>query len=74
MADRIQFKNVIPIDPELAKALQGTGSAPATEEELHEQRISFAFGNALGADAITKETVRRASQQITLLSSEPERH
>jgi len=40
-----------------------------TEEELREQRISFAFGNA-PADAknITKDSVRHASANIKLRS------
>jgi hypothetical protein len=42
---------------------------PVTEDELHEQRISFAFGNApASAKNITKDSVRKASQQIKLLA------
>ena len=66
MADRKQFDNVPAPNPELARLL-ANGRA-ATEEELKEQRISFAFGNApADADDITKESVRIASNSISLL-------
>jgi len=44
MADRKQFFGDIEADPDLKRMLEG--SSPVTEEDLHEQRISFAFGNA----------------------------
>lgn len=66
MPDRKQFQNVEPADPELLRLLEASREKPATEEELHEQRISFAFGNALNSDAITKESVRNASRKISL--------
>jgi hypothetical protein len=48
--------------------LRKSKDVPVTEEELHEQRISFAFGNApANADHITKESVRQTSKQIKLL-------
>lgn len=65
MADRKQFFGEIKADPELKKMLEE--SRPATEEELREQRISFAFGNApADAKSITKDSVRQASQHIRL--------
>jgi len=68
MADRKQFFGDLQADPELKKALEASRHIPVTEEELHEQRISFAFGNA-PADAkdITKESVLQASKHIRLL-------
>ncbi len=68
MADRKQFFGEIKPDPELAKLLEASRHIEITEEELHEQRISFAFGNAPSADAenITKESVRQASEHIRL--------
>lgn len=67
MADRKQFDNVPAPSEELVRLLS-SGRA-ATEDELKEQRISFAFGNApVGSeDRITKESVRIASQSISLL-------
>ncbi len=66
MPDRKQFQNVEPADPELLRLLEASREKSATEEELHEQRISFAFGNALNSEAITKDSVRNASRKISL--------
>lgn len=66
MADRKQFENVPVPDPELVRILNESRSRPVTEEELREQRISFAFGNAPDSKLITKESVRQASQHIKL--------
>jgi hypothetical protein len=66
MADRKQFENVPAPDPELVRLLKETSDRPVSEDELHEQRVSFAFGNALGSESITKESVRHASQNIKL--------
>jgi len=68
MADRQQFQNVPALDAELVRLLDASRSRPITEEELHEQRISFAFGNApMNAQRITKDSVRLASKNIKLL-------
>lgn len=67
MADRKQFENVPAPDPELIHLLEETKEQPVTEEELREQRISFAYGNApTDATTITKESVRHASENIKL--------
>ena len=68
MADRKQFENVTAPDPELMRLLDASRSRLVTEEELREQRISFAFGNAPADSAlITKDSVRLASKRIRLL-------
>lgn len=67
MADRKQFQGVTPPDPELVRLLDATRNNPVTEEELHEQRISFAFGNAPDSEFITKDSIRLASRNIRLL-------
>ena len=68
MADRKQFLGDMKPNPALMKALDETRQTPVTEEELREQRISFAFGNApASAVTITKDSVRKASEQIRLL-------
>jgi hypothetical protein len=52
----------------LKRLLDDSRTRPVTEEELHEQRISFAFGNAPpDAELITKDSVRLASKHIRLL-------
>ncbi len=67
MADRKQFFGDIKPDPELVELLKIAAQTTVTEDDLREQRISFAFGNA-PADAknITKESVRHASEHIRL--------
>ncbi|MGB9254744.1 MAG: hypothetical protein WCC25_07905 [Candidatus Korobacteraceae bacterium] len=68
MAERKPFIGPIKADPELNKLIEESKRAPVTEEELREQRISFAFGNApANARNITKDSVRRTSQHIKLL-------
>jgi hypothetical protein len=46
MADHQQFLRSIPVDPDLQRVLEATKDKPVSEEELREQRVSFAFGNA----------------------------
>jgi hypothetical protein len=67
VADRKQFFGEIKADAELQKVLDNSRDILVSEEELCEQRISFAFGNA-PADAknITKDSVRHASRNIRL--------
>ena len=69
MADRKQFQNIPEPDPELMRLLGESRNRTVTEEELREQRVSFAFGNAplSTADRITKDSVRAASTHIKLL-------
>jgi hypothetical protein len=67
MADRKQFENVPAPDQELIRLLDLSRTKAVTEEELQEQRISFAFGNApFSSERITRESVRAASQHIKL--------
>lgn len=68
MPDRKQFQNVPAPDPELVQLLDASRDRVVTEEELREQRVSFAFGNAPESELITKESVRAASTHIRLLS------
>lgn len=66
MADRKQFLAVGAADEELLKLLKAAQQQEVTEAELHEQRISFAYGNAMSSDKITKDSVRRSSENIRL--------
>jgi hypothetical protein len=67
MADRKQFVGDLTPNAELQRALEESRQVPVTEDELHEQRISFAFGNApVNATGITKDSVRMASRKIRL--------
>jgi hypothetical protein len=68
VANLKQFFGEIKCDPELVELLKAASVQTITEEELREQRISFAFGNApADAQDITKESVRRTSKYIRLL-------
>ncbi len=69
MAERKPFLGNIKDDPQLQKLLDESRGKEITEDELREQRISFAFGNApANAKSITKDSVRKASQHILLKS------
>lgn len=66
MADRKQFLSRSVDDPRLLELLHEARKRVVTEEMLHEQRVSFAFGNAMNSDQITKDSVREASQSIRI--------
>ncbi len=67
MADRKPFIGNIKADEELNGLLEASRKIPITNDELLEQRISFAYGNApASAKNITKDSVRKASQHILL--------
>ena len=67
MANRKQFLGETALDPELVKLLEESKQKPVTDADLHEQRISFAFGNSPDSDYITKDSVRKASESILLM-------
>lgn len=65
MADRIIGD--IKQDNELNTLLETSRAKKVTNDDLREQRISFAYGNApVNAKSITKDSIRKASQQILL--------
>jgi hypothetical protein len=67
VADRKPFIGDIKQDNELNSLLETSRAKKVTEEDLREQRISFAYGNApANAKSITKDSVRKASQHILL--------
>ena len=68
MADRKQFLRNVDPDPELAQILEQSKGIVVGDEELREQRISFAYGNAPQSSEhrITKESVKAASEHIKL--------
>lgn len=69
MAARKQFLGVKEANPRLTALLQQAKGQVVSEEELHEQRVSFAFGNAPESDLITKDSVRAASRSIRLATA-----
>ena len=74
MADRKQFLGVVGADERLLRLLHESRDQTVTDEELREQRISFAFGNSLNAERITKESVRSASKSVRLIPAQGEHH
>lgn len=73
MPDRKQFLGVYQADEALVRLLSESRGRTVTDDELREQRISFAFGNSLNSSRITNESVRQASQSVRLIST-PCRH
>jgi len=70
MPARKQFQTSLIANPELQRLVSDARTRDVSEEELREQRISFAFGNApASAEYITKESVRLTSQHIRLKTS-----
>ncbi len=68
MPVRKQFQSTLKTSSKLAHLLLEAQGKEVSEEELHEQRVSFAFGNAPDdSKLITKESVRHASENIRLL-------
>ena len=68
MAARKAFLGPIPKHPELDRLLEEALKNPVTDEQLREQRVSFAYGNAPADLGITKDSVRKASQNIRIAS------
>lgn len=66
MADRKQFLVDSKPDPELLNMLAKAREKSVTDDDLQEQKISFAFGNALNIDCVTKDSVRHSSKHIRL--------
>ncbi len=68
MADRKQFISVAPADAELVRLLELTKDVVVSEEQLREQRISFAYRNLMGSATSTKESVRLSSQYLSIFN------
>ena len=68
MANRKQFIGKLEIDADLLALLEKTKDHVVTNEELKEQRISFAFGNSPDSDHITKDSVRKSSGALRIAS------
>lgn len=66
MALRKQTAKRTEVREDLVELIVSSRTKRVTEDELHEQRISFAFGNAMNNDKITKESVRTTSQRVRL--------
>lgn len=69
MADRKPILGESPPRLELDRLFDAARANGVTDEDLQEQRISFAYGNAPENSGITKESVREASRTIRLIHS-----
>jgi hypothetical protein len=66
MAARKVFFGTPEKHPELDRLLERARGTPVTDEQLQEQRVSFAYGNAPTSSRITKDSVRSASKSIRI--------
>ncbi len=66
MPARKQLQSKLKVKANLKRLLTEARGRDVSEGELHEQRVSFAFGNAPESDLITKDSVRYASEHIRL--------
>jgi hypothetical protein len=73
MADRKQFLGVAQPNSDLLQLLKESRGRTVTEDELREQRVSFAFGNSMNSTVITKDSVRHSSQNVRLFPAITER-
>ena len=67
MAARKAVLGPAPNHPELDQLLEEARKTPVSDEQLQEQRVSFAYGNAPADSNITKESVRSASQSMRIV-------
>lgn len=70
MAERKSALKRAPERPELTKLLEKAKTTVMTDEQLQEQRASFAYGNAPEGSRITKESARKATRRIRLAVAE----
>jgi hypothetical protein len=66
MAARKSILGPTPNRPELERLLEQARTVKLSDEQLQEQRVSFAYGNAPVSARITKDSVRGASKSIRI--------
>ena len=64
MPARVALFKKAPPRPELERLLEASRLTKITEDELREQRVSFAYGNAPDGSRITKDSARKAASRI----------
>lgn len=69
MAARKSVLKPAPRRPELERLVASSIQHGVTEEQLHEQRVSFAYGNAPKGSRITKDSARIATRNIRITRS-----
>ena len=66
MAEQKMIMAEPPPRPELDRLIAKARETRVSDEELREQRVSFAYGNAPESDLITKESVRTSSETLRM--------
>lgn len=66
MADRKSALKPPPHRPELDRLLEQARLVGVTDDQLLDQRVSFAYGNAPEDSRITKESARRAASRVRI--------
>jgi hypothetical protein len=66
MPARVALFKKAPARPELERLLEASKQTKITDEELLDQRISFAYGNAPEGSTITKDSARKAAMRISI--------
>jgi len=66
MAARKPYLKTSDVNVKLKEKLEAIRDVVVSDEDLREQRVSFAFGNAMGIDDITKESVRTTSDKMRI--------
>ena len=66
MATRKPLFGPTPSHPELDRLYEQARTVQITDEQLQEQRVSFAYGNAPESSKITKESIRDASKSMRM--------
>jgi hypothetical protein len=66
MPARVALFKKAPARPELERLLAASKQTKITDEELLDQRISFAYGNAPEGSTITKDSARKAAMRISI--------
>ena len=69
MAIRKSFLKVAPENAELDRLVAEAIKAGVSEEQLAEQRVSFAYGNAPADSDSSKDSVRKASAHNKLIDA-----
>jgi hypothetical protein len=69
MAIRKSALTQAPARPELDRLLKQAQETGVTDEQLFQQRISFAYGNAPENSGITKETATKAAGSMLMRTS-----
>jgi hypothetical protein len=67
MAARKSILKPAPERPQIDALLQAAMGAKITDEQIQEQRASFAYGNARVDSGVTKDSARKAARSNRLM-------